>query len=1260
MIRLSPEHLRELVDALASGFTRESLEQRVMRPMGVSWSEISGSRSSRDQIFELVLWAHQHERAEDLLRFALDANPNSEPLRRLNEATGLIATTSDGFLEAIRPALLMNEKAWSSSLTEVRRQVCLVSGNGGNGALAGTGFLVGPDQVMTHAQVIGNSAAEAASALKRGQISVLFDRASIAPLLYQVLSEPDFVSEGVFVLRLNRPAGRDIATDFESSFGGRGRGWIAPRAPAGENRAVVIVQFAEDTRPTVSIDADGLIPGDGPFIEYRTSTQAGSMGAPCFDANWRLIGVHVGSGTGPYNRGIGIATIIEQLREHNLVWDVQGVYPDPSKIESAGHQGDFDALVRNFELAADGYDSEDDVWADDVEEDASNPDRWKWAEAAAVTAYFIPEKLKPDGNPPAAALVPVLLNSSPIRRGGDVAHWMLSDRIRVRALERLAERGAMQTVRAKNAGDPGEILDVVLGAFIAGVPPARAELQDPDRVRAMLQVTAWLARTGVETPPPAELRATLDRAVIIAPFRHLTRGFFAGRDSELAALAAYVDGPETDEHGLAPAPIQIHGPGGTGKSALLAHFILAHAQRDTTKPEAWRPFVYLDFDRPELDARDLSGVLLAIARQIGPQVPSLQSTVDALLKRWSDRRHSDRGRTVPALEGQHRRLAPRASETEIDGLVAELASILNAVHAALPEPLVLVVDTLEEVQYATPDAVAPLARMVVKLRAAVPSLRPVLSGRVEIDAKLNLTLMPLGPLPPAAAEALLTNHLPAELAAKTDLVSRMVQIVGGNPLSLRLAAEVLREEAHHNLDQLGEEKLWERVGDEVVQGQLYERIVGHLHEGPIKKLAMPGLVLRYITWELIRDVLAGPCGVEVEDDATAQQLFGELAREIALVRQSGDGNRLVLRPELRRTVLDSFRNDGRSKDKRGEIHEAAVAYFAALSGQANRAEEIYHRLWLDQEPEAIDARWLAGLEPTLRSAVEELRGRARSYLANRVGGVDEGEFERTAAPAEWEAYAEKRASDLLRLGAPAAAIEVLQRRADRLPTSRLHLIESIARRSLPEPDLAAAEAAAISAVGAAKVSADLGQTQNALQELIQIRRLRNDTTGLLRALAELGKLGEQLGDDLILLQASVEGLESVPAKSDATERLTETAVRVFSRLPDELIARAPELARRVAAQAGADNPALLQRVVRLVGLGPLNKEAAAGLGSVLTNWAHRDQQIAPFVPELPANATDLSSATQYLLANRIPDLETAEQVSSWLQTVVMPSTLTRG
>jgi hypothetical protein len=1253
MITLSPDRQFELVEALTQSFTPDTLERRVLDPMRVPAELRSASRDYRSRVLALTDWATEQQRIGELLQTAYAANRSSERLRLLNQAVGLMPAT-DGLVEVIRPVLAPGgESTWIRRLHEVEQQVCLVDAHV---QASGTGFLVGPDQVMTHAAVVGIDLTKDSARLPPG-IQVSFDRNTLSRRTYNVLPVPVFTSQsGVVVLQLDSPAGRDIAFSESPQGGssGRSRGWLAQPPPSKASSTLAIVQYTEEEELVVSVDVEGLIRTDAEGIHYRTATHAGSMGAPCFDQNWQLVGMHVGSDTKSVNQGIAIATILDLLREKQFIWDLSaGVYRDPTLTESGPAVGDLDALVRHFEIPSDTTDARDDVWAESTSADVSDEDRWAWAEAAAVTAYFDPAKLVAIGAPSEEARVAILLESVPTQSTGGATRWFLPDRIRVRALERLAQRGELQAARARNAADDTETLNVVLGAFIAGTPPTRMDLQSPDRLRAMLQVTGWLARTGIKTLSAVDLRASLERATLIAPFRHLTQGFFAGREVELNMLARYVDSPDQNDTLLMPAPVLIHGLGGMGKSALLAHFILAHSERDTTKPDSWRPFVYLDFDRPDLDARDLPGVLQAIARQLGPQVPGAQPDAESFLNRWSAQQRAARPE-LNLLKTRQTNLEARRSVIEVDLMLNDLVAVLHTVHNLMKVPIALVVDTLEEVQYATPDAVAPLIQLIVKLRNKMPSLRPVFSGRIEVDPEVALYRVELGPLPQFAAEALLMNHLPAALAANASLVSRMVQTVGGNPLSLRLAAEVLAHETVNNVEQFGDEELWRRVGDAIVQGQLYERIAGHLHEGPVKKLAIPGLILRYVTWELIREVLAAPCGLDVKDDATAQALFTELAKEVALVRQGGDAGKLVLRPQLRRTVLDNFRRDVHSANTRRLIHEAAVSYFEKKTDPESRAEEIYHRLWLDQDPADIDARWINGIDLALRSAVEELVGRARVYLANRVGGVNEEQILTTTSLVEWEAYAEKRASDLLQLGRPAAALDMLHMRSERLPTSRLYLIESVANRSLPDPDLAAAESAATQALKAARIAGDPSEIQSALGEVAQVRRLRQDWAGALEALQELAYLGQQLGDDLVLLGAQVGQLESMGVTKQPVEsgEFVAHAVEVFSRLPDELVVRAPELARRAAAQAGATNPTLLQRVVRLVGLGSLNEKTAAGLESVLERWAHRDPEVTPFLPRAPASANELASATQYLFSNHALDPEAAKQFSAWFQEAV--------
>jgi hypothetical protein len=1257
MISLSTEQQQALTTALVESFVPEALERRVMDPLRVPYEVRSASREYQVRVNVLVRWAASEGRLDDLLKAAYEANPHSDALRHLNESTGAIEKTEDPF-DALFGSNSVEAASWRFRWNEIANQICLIRDEHDVGI--GTAFLVGPDQVITHAAVFDSQPGAAfPESLIRRRFSACFEPGVFEKRYAVLASEPYVLDDQIVIVRLEGQAGRDYSVESALGTSARARGWISPAPLKSPDDVVMIAHFALGEQPRLSIDRNELVRDDREHLYYRNNTAPSAIGAPCFDARWQLCGVHMGDdedaspGSG---RAISVIALADRLAARGLAWtpssgvlEVEDVaHPSMQSFAAAMDTSALDDIVRSYRPEDVPDDPADDVWSDD-EADPSDPDRWSWAEAAAVSASFDLATLAPNGSPAPEALVAVQLECTIVRTPDGGIRRILSERVRVRALERLAQRGELEATRKRNLGRPDDLLDATFGALIAGVPPARADFQNPDRLRAMLQASSWLARTGLPLPSREDLLASLERATLIAPFRHLTQGFFAGRDTELAQLAAYVDGPDLVQ-GMPPPPVMLHATGGMGKSALLAHFILAHSERDTTRVDAWRPFVYLDFDRPELDARDPVGVLAAIARQLASQVPALRDDATRFVAQCTARQRAVRPQmTNVVTKSRKGALSTRAIHSDFYLLLADLAALLVASHKAMPSPFVLVFDTLEEVQYATPDAMARLIKLVTDLRSRVPALRPVLSGRVAADANLALTPLALAPLPVQAAEALLTNNLPPRLARKPDLVARMVQVVGGNPLSLRLAAEVLAHETNDTLDQLGEEELWRRVGDAIVQGQLYERIAGHLHEGPVKSLAIPGLVLRYVTWELIQQVLAGPCGIEIESADEARALFDELAREIALVRRGSDATRLVLISELRRTVLESFRKDKSSAEIRRRIHEAAIEYFSKLPGPEHRAEEIYHRLWLGQDPNEIDARWTTGVDMYLRNAVEELDGSARAYLANRVGGVSDEALIVQASLDEWEAYAETRAADLLRLGDPAGALDLLARRPERLPASRLFLIESIARRSLPNGDLAAAEAAAERAVTAAHASADPGEVQSALQELAQVRRLRNDHAGVLRALSELGELGEQLGDDLILLHSEIASLESAYGGGVPKARFSDNAVRVFSRLPDEIIARAPELARRVAAQVGDVDPNVLQRVVRIVGVGSLDERTAPGLEHVLSEWAKRESQIEPFVPQGPASATELASATQYLFNTRSLDSETAREFSSWFQ-----------
>ena len=1233
MIPLSPTREQELVEALAEAFTPEDLDHKVADPLQIPLTQRSGARDVRERARALVKWAAGNG-VEALVKTALSGNPTSRRLRQFAASVGLIDSPEE-LVEVLRSAAkFVSVSSWTGGLDTVLRQICGIRMNSpGAGDIQCSGFLVGDDQVMT----VGSPIVPAPGP----DVTFTFDDLAIE--LHA--KDPVVVDLGsVRILRLARPIARAVEKQT-AQVAVRTRGWIWPvtgSRPALNETIVIVQSIAGVLR--VSHGACVAVSASGEELRYDTATYLGSSGAPLFDAAWRLVGVHFG--TEAANRAVGVETLVSELMARGYIWDSSnGVYlASKAQAPAAGvHIGAHDGIVRGIASSID----DDDAWSDDVEDlELDRSACWAWVEAAAVHATFDPEKIVPWGEADLETRVALLLES---RQVGD--RWMVNDRLRRAALARLASRGELQAAFEKNAVDETDRLDVALGDLIHQVPPKPDDLRDPEALRALMTAIGWLDGFVASLPDPARLRASLERATLLAPFQHLTRGFFAGREKELAALKAYCSGPSKP-------PLFIHAAGGMGKSALLARFVLQNAQRDPASPDGWRPFVYIDFDRPELDATNLAGVLLAIVRQLGPQVPGIAQEALKLIERQGERKP-----TAPRRRGAGRRR--RAIAAQVDS--GEFKAVFEGVTGLLRQlptdaPIVMILDTLEEVQFSNPDALAPLVSLTVQLQEHAPQLRPILAGRVLADG--DVTPMELAGLGLPACMALLQNELPAELATNAQLIARLAEVVAvpdkndklrGNPLSLRLAAEVLRREAdtaERTIDEL-DAQLRARVGDAIIQGRLYERVLGHIHDKRVAALAHPGLALRVITWELIRDVLAMPCGLGTIDETQARALFGAMAKEVALVTQGSDASQLELRPDLRRIVRDDLIRDTRLTDQRMRVHAAAVKFYQTRPQLADRAEEIYHRLALEEDTAEVDKRWLTGIEPFLRDAAAELPTRSCAYLVNRVGGVaDEAQLV-AAAPIEWEEYARKRASDLLKFGQAQKALDLLATRSDRLPTSTLHYVESIARRMLPVPDIAGAESAAEAAVAAARASSNADDLRDALEELVHVRRLSNDTGGVLRGLAELANLGDALGDDLVLLEANVAGLESLGDRDDR-EQFTHSAVQVFSRLPDELVAKAPELSRRMAAQVGGSEPALLQRVLRVVGTGSLDQSAATRLHGVLDGWQHVDPRVSAFIPDASRSPREMSSAARNLAATRDMDTYTAGRFADWLGSVVSP------
>ncbi|MFG2639850.1 trypsin-like peptidase domain-containing protein [Streptomyces sp. NPDC048370] len=728
-----------------------------------------------------------------------------------------------------------------------------------------------------------------------------------------------------------------------------------------------------------------------------------------------------------------------------------------------------------------------------------------------------------------------------------------------------------------------------------------------DTLRAVLRLRLIPGTVGL-LPEVDDVQHRLERARLLEPLERLIEGPVHGRQRELDALRAYIALPSEP----AEPPVLIHGVGGIGKSTLIATFLVESLRESP----AGFPFAFIDFERPTLSIHEPSTVLAEIARQLGVQYPAHRAAFDALADECEETAASQRGERNQLDElyqlsatratlgrdysaGFHSRASAR--EQELSRQVAEL--VAEAVDTPAGEddpPLVIAYDSFEEAQYRGSPVIARMWSIWTALRAAYPRLRFLVSGRAPIDHPAKVLAprtMELAELDQQASLDLLMSCGVEDETVARDLVDR----IGGHPLSLKLAARTTvllgagseslgdlltslpsrRRYFHHQVDQM------------LIQGTLYDRILKHIADDAVRALVQAGLALRVITPELVRDVLAEAAGLEIDSAQEARTLFGRLVSRLDLMESAGP-QAVRHRADLRSIMLRL--SDSARTDLMSAVDHRAIEFYAAREGPAARAEEIYHRLRLGQNPRAVERRWESGVAPYLVGADRDMPPRSAAFLLGKLGGHVPDRIMAEADQEDWERIAAREVEDLLTQGYVEAAVDRLAERRPWTPCSRLHglLVETLARSGR----VAEARETAERAVDLAE---EAGCAKNRL-ELLQISaRLAQDEGDFTDADHDLQE-AEDVAAGLGLAHESMGVLVArsrLAALSDeGSDEMDVRLARTLRDMPDEELARQPALARAAAATASRVDPQLLEHTLRLVGL-PADDEAVV---DALARW----------------------------------------------------------
>lgn len=344
-------------------FTRDSFKEFLLIQLDRNFEDLTPSADFPTEILNVIRKADEQDWSANLLHGACLWRRQNAALHAFAQKFGLTlfpATdtplSAEAFFESkVRP--LQNDldpAQWRASLATLEGQVCLIEFPFRGKVRQGTGFLLGPDIVMTNFHVVqevirGYIPPERVSfrfdykMLEDGRtvndgvtyglygVSAedwLIDYAEYSPLDSQTDTEdavPDPEHLDYALLRIAGKAGIErIGGEANKDPQAPARGYIAIPMPTPDifsGMELFILHHPDGKRLKLAPDTDSVLTlnANQTRIRYRTNTACGSSGAPCFSIGWELVALHhAGDPTSDpprYNQGIPFFTILRLLEQ---------------------------------------------------------------------------------------------------------------------------------------------------------------------------------------------------------------------------------------------------------------------------------------------------------------------------------------------------------------------------------------------------------------------------------------------------------------------------------------------------------------------------------------------------------------------------------------------------------------------------------------------------------------------------------------------------------------------------------------------------------------------------------------------------------------------------------------------------------------------------------------------------------------------------------------------------------------------------------
>lgn len=351
-VNLTLEQRRQLEQALLDSFDVDSLNRMLILELGMQLQYVANVANRKPIIInELVSTAIQEEWVDRLVIGAYRDRPVSRLEKILQELKIIVPEKSVKQSETVsvnevpsRQNLerLVNSRSnfsnlrdFNKRLEELGTQVCRIEIP--KGTAKGTGWLVGPDLILTAYHVVegiipnnkhskqiycrfdyGDDLSEANISNGVGcgvAEDWLIDSSPYAEMdIGNSSSNPTMEELDYALIRLDSPIGNEILPS------GKNRGWMKISEMLIDIRPddlMLIVQHPKGRPLEIAFGNVLSKNSNGTRFRYDTNTEPGSSGAPCFDINLIPFGIHHASGPSEnllFNQCVPLVYIIDQMK----------------------------------------------------------------------------------------------------------------------------------------------------------------------------------------------------------------------------------------------------------------------------------------------------------------------------------------------------------------------------------------------------------------------------------------------------------------------------------------------------------------------------------------------------------------------------------------------------------------------------------------------------------------------------------------------------------------------------------------------------------------------------------------------------------------------------------------------------------------------------------------------------------------------------------------------------------------------------------